>query len=187
PLNEKGEPIPGKVLRGGALTFKPVAPTPAWADKAPNIAGLRGWDEDAAIKFLMTGIAYNDLPARPPMPPYHLNRPDAEAIVAFLKSLSPAPLWFFGFGLGEWLAQRLRSPWSRVAFPALLGVPYLVFAFPAGTLRWSVAIVVFLLPVVLSATLDSSASTRNLVWQDGLVLGTLAAVYLFRLFTPAWP
>ena len=89
PLNEKGEPIPGKVLRGGALTFKPVAPTPAWADKAPNIAGLRGWDEDAAIKFLMTGIAYNDLPARPPMPPYHLNRPDAEAIVAFLKSLSP--------------------------------------------------------------------------------------------------
>ena len=89
PLNEKGEPIPGKVLRGGALTFKPVAPTPAWADKAPNIAGLRGWDEDAAIKFLMTGIAYNDLPARPPMPPYHLNRPDVEAIVAFLKSLSP--------------------------------------------------------------------------------------------------
>jgi len=89
PLNEKGEPIPGKVLRGGALTFKPVAPTPAWADKAPNIAGLRAWDEDAAIKFLMNGIAYNDLPARPPMPPYHLNRPDAEAIVAFLKSLSP--------------------------------------------------------------------------------------------------
>src|SRR5438034_1413279 len=107
------------------------------------------------------------------------------ALLSFALLL--APLWFFGFGLGEWLAQRLRSPWSRVAFPALLGVPYLVFAFPAGTLRWSVAIVVFLLPVVLSATLDSSASTRNLVWQDGLVLGTLAAVYLFRLFTPAWP
>ena len=89
PVNEKGEPIPGKELRGGALTFKPVVPTPAWADKAPNIAGLRGWDEAAAVKFLMTGIAYNDLPARPPMPPYHLNRQDAEAIVAFLKSLSP--------------------------------------------------------------------------------------------------
>src|SRR5207302_9079396 len=88
PLNEKGEPIPGKVLRGGALTFKPVAPTPAWADKAPNIAGLRGWDDDAAIKFLMTGIADNDLPARPSMPPYHLNRPDAEALVAILKYLS---------------------------------------------------------------------------------------------------
>src|SRR5256886_13016478 len=89
PVNEKGEPIPGKELRGGSLAFKPVTPNPGWADKAPNIAGLRGWDEDAAIKFLMTGIAYNDLPARPPMPPYHLNRPDLEAIVAFLKSLSP--------------------------------------------------------------------------------------------------
>jgi mono/diheme cytochrome c family protein len=89
PVNEKGEPIPGKELRGGALMFKPMTPIPVWADKAPNIAGLRGWDEDAAIKFLMTGIAYNDLPARPPMPPYRLNREDAEAIVAFLKSLSP--------------------------------------------------------------------------------------------------
>src|SRR5207253_5416046 len=86
PVNEKGEPIP---VRGGSLAFKPVTPNPGWADKAPNIAGLRGWDEDAAIKFLMTGIAYNDLPARPPMPPYHLNRPDVEAIGAFLKSLSP--------------------------------------------------------------------------------------------------
>ena len=89
PVNEKGEPIPGKELRGGALMFKPATPNSVWADKAPNIAGLRGWDEEAAIKFLMTGIAYNDLPARPPMPPYRLNREDAEAVVAFLKSLSP--------------------------------------------------------------------------------------------------
>jgi len=89
PVSEKGEPIPGKELRGGSLMFKPIAPIPVWADKAPNIAGLRGWDEDAAVKFLMTGIAYNDLPARLPMPSYHLKREDAEAIVAFLKSLSP--------------------------------------------------------------------------------------------------
>src|SRR5438445_4307450 len=107
------------------------------------------------------------------------------ALLSFALLL--APLWFFGFGLGEWLAQRLRSPWSRVAFPALLGVPYLVSAVRAGALRCSVAIVGDLLPVVLSATLESSASTRNWVWQDGLVLGTLAAVYLVRLFTPAWP
>src|SRR5207244_6812453 len=46
------------------------------------------------------------------------------ALLSFALLL--APLWFFGFGLGEWLAQRLRSPWSRVALSALLGVPYLV-------------------------------------------------------------
>ena len=105
----------------------------------------------------------------------------------FSFALLLAPLWFFGFGLGEWLAQRLRSPWSRVAFPALLGVPYLVFAFPTGTLRWSVVIVVFLLPVILSAFDDSCASSAKLVWQDAFVLGTLAAVYMLRLLAPTWP
>jgi CAAX protease family protein len=107
------------------------------------------------------------------------------ALLSFALLL--APLWFFGFGLGEWFAQRLRSPWSRVAFPALLGLPYLVFAFPAGTLRWSVVVVLFLLPVILSAAADSCSSSAKLVWQDAVVLGTLAAVYLLRLLTPAWP
>jgi hypothetical protein len=37
----------------------------------------------------MTGLAYNDLPARLPMPQYHLTKEDAEAIVAYLKTLSP--------------------------------------------------------------------------------------------------
>ena len=89
PTNEKGRPIPGKELRGAPLTFKPITSQPDWADKAPNIAGLRAWETSDAVKFLMTGIAYNDLPPRPPMPQYHMNKDDAEAIVAYLKSLSP--------------------------------------------------------------------------------------------------
>ena len=89
PHNEKGEPIPGKELRGATLPFKPLTPMPIWADKAPNIAGLRGWEDADAVKFLMTGLAYNDLPARPPMPQYKMNKEDAEAVVAYLKSLSP--------------------------------------------------------------------------------------------------
>jgi mono/diheme cytochrome c family protein len=89
PLNDKGEPIPGKELRGATLTFKPITPIPVWADKAPNIAGLRGWEQEDAVKFFMTGIAYNDLPARPPMPQYKMTKEDAEAVVAYLKSLSP--------------------------------------------------------------------------------------------------
>jgi len=89
PHNEKGEPIRGKELRGATLMFKPSVPMPVWADKAPNIAGLRGWEEQDAVKFLMTGIAYNDLPARPPMSQFRFNKEDAEAVVAYLKSLSP--------------------------------------------------------------------------------------------------
>jgi hypothetical protein len=62
---------------------------PAWADKAPNIAGLPGWEEKDAIKFLMTGLAYNDLPGRPPMPQFRFNKEDASAVVAYLRSLGP--------------------------------------------------------------------------------------------------
>ena len=87
--NEKGEPIKEQWLKGTELPFKAAVPMP-WADKSVNIAGLPGWEHDAAVKFFMTGIAYNRLPARPPMPQYRYNRQDAEAIVAYLKSLAPA-------------------------------------------------------------------------------------------------
>ena len=86
---EKGEVVEEQRLKGAPLDFKPTVPIPVWADKAVNIAGLPGWEKDAAIKFFRTGIAYNDLPARPPMPQYRFNQADAEAIVAYLMSLKP--------------------------------------------------------------------------------------------------
>jgi mono/diheme cytochrome c family protein len=90
PHNEKGEPIKEKYLQGASLDFKPTTPVPVWADQASNIAGLPGWDRDAAIKFMMTGVANNGLPSRPPMPQFRFNVQDAQAIVAYLQSLAPA-------------------------------------------------------------------------------------------------
>lgn len=90
PRNEKGEPIKEQWLKGSVLDIKPAVSIPAWADKAVDIAGLRGWDRDAAIKFMMTGTVPNGVPARPPMPQYRFSRQDATAIVAYLKSLAPA-------------------------------------------------------------------------------------------------
>jgi mono/diheme cytochrome c family protein len=87
PHNEKGEPVKEQTLKGAPLDFKPTVPVPRWADRASNIAGLPGWDKEAAIRFMMTGIAYNGLPSRPPMPQFRFHRADAEAIVDFLKSL----------------------------------------------------------------------------------------------------
>ena len=89
PHGEKGEPAREKWLQGSPLAFKPAVPMPVWADKSPNIAGLPGWEDKAAVKFLMTGIAYNDLPGRPPMPQYRFNQEDATAIVDYLRSLAP--------------------------------------------------------------------------------------------------
>ena len=89
PRNEKGEFIKERWLRGTTLDFKPTVPMPVWADKSSDIAGLPGWQKDAAIRFFMTGIGYNGLPRRPPMPQYRFNQQDAEAVVAYLKSLEP--------------------------------------------------------------------------------------------------
>jgi mono/diheme cytochrome c family protein len=90
PHDEKGEPVKGQELKGATLDFKPTGPVPVWADKAVNIAGLPGWEKDAAIRFMMTGVAANGIPSRPPMPQYRFNVQDAQAIVAYLKSLEPA-------------------------------------------------------------------------------------------------
>lgn len=90
PRNDRGEPIKEQWLKGATLDFKPIAPLPVWVEKAPAIAGLPGWEKDAAIRFLITGVGKNELPSRPPMPQYRFNVQDAQAIVAYLRSLVPA-------------------------------------------------------------------------------------------------
>jgi len=87
PRNDHGEFVMEQWLHGAKLDFAMITPIPVWADAAPNIAGLPGWDQEKAIQFFMTGLAPNGQPARPPMPQYKMNRADAEAVVAYLQSL----------------------------------------------------------------------------------------------------
>jgi hypothetical protein len=87
PFNDKGEYVQEKWLQGAKLTFAPTVPMLVWADTSADIAGLPGWDHAQAVKFFMTGLAPNGQPARPPMPQYHMNKADAEAVVAYLESL----------------------------------------------------------------------------------------------------
>ena len=87
PMNEKGEFVQGKWLQGTKLTFASTVPVPNWADASPYIAGLEGWDHGKAVQLLMTGLAPNGQPPRPPMPQYRMNKADAEAVVAYLESL----------------------------------------------------------------------------------------------------
>jgi mono/diheme cytochrome c family protein len=87
PFTFTGGFVMDKWLQGKKLEFGPLVPIPIWADTSPNIAGLPDWDNEKAVQFFMTGLAPNGQPARPPMPAYHMNRADAEAVVAYLKSL----------------------------------------------------------------------------------------------------
>jgi len=111
------------------------------------------------------------------------NLPYAFASFALLL----APLWLFGFGAGEWLRDAIRSRWLRIALPAQLGIPYLVFALATGNFHWSLAAAMFALPVVLAALLEFSAPPTKFAWQDVVVLGILVATYLLRLLSGAWP
>jgi Cytochrome c len=88
--NERGEEIPGHELQGSALGFQPLHAVPGWVAVAPPIAGLEGWTEREAVHFLMTGLDRSHKKPGPPMPPYGLSRHDAEAAVAYLKSLPAA-------------------------------------------------------------------------------------------------
>lgn len=90
PFNEQGQPLMEKHLQGAMLMFKPTVPVPGWVEKSANIAGLKGWTDDEAIKFLTTGVDPNGKHAGPPMPQFRYNKRDAAAIVAYLRSLAPA-------------------------------------------------------------------------------------------------
>lgn len=78
-----------KWLRGNKLDFKPTRLMP-WGPVAPDIAGLPQFKTDAeAITFFMTGKNAEGKEPRAPMQVRKLTREDAEAVVAYLRSLKP--------------------------------------------------------------------------------------------------
>ncbi len=111
------------------------------------------------------------------------NLPYAFASFALLL----APLWFCGFGAGDWLRDALRWPGVRITAAAFLGVPYLVFATPTGTLRPPLAILMLAIPALLAVLLELSHATGKLVWQDLVALAVIAALYILHLLAAAWP
>jgi mono/diheme cytochrome c family protein len=74
----KGAPVPVQ---------SPPYPQMKWALKAPAIAGLPGYSEQQGIRLLTEGITRDGRTPDPPMPRYRLNRSDAQAVVAYLRSL----------------------------------------------------------------------------------------------------
>jgi hypothetical protein len=51
--------------------------------------GLPPGTDAEIITLLTTSIARGGQPLRPPMPRFHMTRVDAEAVLAYLKSLNP--------------------------------------------------------------------------------------------------
>ncbi len=111
----------------------------------------------------------------------------SQLVAAFSSfALLLAPLWFFGFGAGDWLRERLSTRALRVFAGAALGIPYLIYAIPSGNFQWGLAILTLGLPIALRALLETSPSSK-MSWQDGIVLSTLVAVFMLKVLKGAWP
>jgi mono/diheme cytochrome c family protein len=88
PLDERGNPDRGRWLMGGPLTFRPAVSGEDWPLTEPRIARRPPGTDSDFIKLLTTGISRTGSPPRRPMPPFRMTREDAEAVLAYLKSLS---------------------------------------------------------------------------------------------------
>jgi mono/diheme cytochrome c family protein len=87
PRTESGEPDKGHWLGGGPTQLRPAYPSPYWTQIEPRIAGRPPGTDADFIKLLTTGISRTGMPPNPPMPPFRMTRADAEAVLAYLKSL----------------------------------------------------------------------------------------------------
>jgi len=78
-------------LQGGPVPYQPSQPNSNWPLRVPRIGGTPPAPDAAMVKLLTTGIWTDGNFLRAPMPQFRLERSDAEAVVAYLKSLQPQP------------------------------------------------------------------------------------------------
>jgi len=87
PRDTSGNLDESRRLQGAAIWIMPVHKMTNWAMRAPALAGLPGFTDAEAEAVLEQGIGPNGLPIQPPMHIYHMNATDAQAIIAYLRSL----------------------------------------------------------------------------------------------------
>jgi len=87
PRDENGSPERNHWLMGGPIQIMQTYPTPTWATREPRIAGAPPGTDEQFITLMTTGISRTGAPPNLPMPPFRMTRPDAEAVLAYLKSL----------------------------------------------------------------------------------------------------
>jgi mono/diheme cytochrome c family protein len=74
-------------LQGAPIWIMPVQHTTNWAMNAPSLAGFEQFTDEQGEQILEQGVGPNGLPIQPPMHIYHMNHADAQAIIAYLRSL----------------------------------------------------------------------------------------------------
>jgi mono/diheme cytochrome c family protein len=90
PRKDNGELDYSRWLAGAPVPYLSARPDADWPIRAPRIAGLPPMTDAKMITLLTTGIcADTGKPLRLPMPAFQMTLADAEAVLAYLKSLTP--------------------------------------------------------------------------------------------------
>ena len=87
PRDENGNLLMTRMLSGAPIPVRSPFPDESWAFAAPNIRGLAGYTDEEGVRLLTDGLTRGGTPPRPPMQQFGMKREDAEAVVAYLRSL----------------------------------------------------------------------------------------------------
>jgi mono/diheme cytochrome c family protein len=87
PRDQNGEIDRSRLLNGAPVFFQPAQRMADWPVVCPRIGGTPPGTDPEMVTLLTTGIWKTGKPLRDPMPKFHMTREDAEAVVAYLKSL----------------------------------------------------------------------------------------------------
>ncbi|HUR32355.1 MAG TPA: hypothetical protein VM032_01075 [Vicinamibacterales bacterium] len=91
PIDTHGNRDTSHWLQGGAVGIFPTVATEAWASLAPRIGGTPPGTDEQFVRLLTTGVSRNGHQLRQPMPQFRMTPADAEAVLAYLKSLGSHP------------------------------------------------------------------------------------------------
>jgi mono/diheme cytochrome c family protein len=89
PRTSSGKLDDTRWLEGAPLWLPPSTPSANWPIEAPRLAGSPPGSDADLITLLTTGVWRDRQRLRPPMPVFHMSSEDAQAVVAYLRSLSP--------------------------------------------------------------------------------------------------
>jgi mono/diheme cytochrome c family protein len=87
PRDQEGNPDRSRWLEGAPVFYEPARPLEGWANTVPRLAGLPPGSDAELIKLLTTSVARTGKAPRWPMPRFYMTRTDAEAVVAYLRSI----------------------------------------------------------------------------------------------------
>jgi len=88
PTDGNGNPDRARWLQGASVPYMPARPSADWPISTPRIGGTPPADDADMVKLLMTGIWTTGNHLRLPMPQFRMDRGDAEAVVAYLKTVT---------------------------------------------------------------------------------------------------